>query len=31
VPPYNFLNDTTVRIGENPPNQTWTLNDIVQI
>ncbi len=31
VPPYNFVNDKTVRIGENPPNQTWSLNDVVQI
>jgi ubiquinol-cytochrome c reductase iron-sulfur subunit len=31
VPPYNFINPTTVRIGENPPNESWTLNDVVQI
>ncbi len=31
VPPYVFVNDKTVRIGENPPNETWTLNDVVQI
>ena len=31
VPPYNFVNDKTVRIGENPPNQSWTLNEVVQI
>ncbi len=31
VPPYNFLDARTVRIGENPPNVTYSLNDIVQI
>jgi ubiquinol-cytochrome c reductase iron-sulfur subunit len=31
VPPYNFVNDKTVRIGENPPNVSYSLGDIVQI
>ena len=31
VPPYNFINDKTVRIGENPPGQTFDLNSVVQI
>lgn len=31
VPPYNFVNDKTVRIGENPPNVSYSLADIVQI
>ncbi len=31
VPPYVFTAAKTVRIGENPPNVTYTLNDIVQI
>jgi ubiquinol-cytochrome c reductase iron-sulfur subunit len=31
VPPYHFLNDTTVRIGENPPNVAWEFGSIVQI
>ena len=31
VPPYHFTNATTVRIGENPPGQTFSLDSIVQI
>jgi ubiquinol-cytochrome c reductase iron-sulfur subunit len=31
VPPYRFINDTTVRIGENPPNQSYDFSSIVQI
>jgi ubiquinol-cytochrome c reductase iron-sulfur subunit len=31
VPPYNFVSDTVVRIGENPPGSTFDLNSIVQI
>jgi len=31
VPPYNFVDPKTVRIGENPPNVIYSLNDIVQI
>lgn len=31
VPPYNFVSDTKVRIGENPKGSTFSLNEIVQI
>ncbi|HVX79096.1 MAG TPA: ubiquinol-cytochrome c reductase iron-sulfur subunit [Bradyrhizobium sp.] len=31
VPPYRLINDTMVRIGENPPNVTWDFSSIVQI
>ncbi len=31
VPPYNFTNPKTARIGENPPGQTFDLNSVVQI
>jgi ubiquinol-cytochrome c reductase iron-sulfur subunit len=31
VPPYNFVNDTTLRIGENPPNVAWDFASIVQV
>jgi ubiquinol-cytochrome c reductase iron-sulfur subunit len=33
VPPYHFVNDTTLRIGENPPNSNtkYDLDSIVQI
>ncbi len=31
VPPYHFVNDTTIRIGENPPGSTFDLNEVVQI
>jgi ubiquinol-cytochrome c reductase iron-sulfur subunit len=31
VPPYRFVNDKTVRIGENPPNETFDLNSVVQL
>lgn len=31
VPPHHFLNDTTVRIGENPPNSTFDFDSIEQI
>ncbi|MGH7001054.1 MAG: ubiquinol-cytochrome c reductase iron-sulfur subunit, partial [Stellaceae bacterium] len=31
VPPYHFLNDTTVRIGDNPPNSTFDFDSIEQI
>ncbi len=31
VPPYHFPDKTTVRVGENPPNQTWDFGSIVQI
>jgi ubiquinol-cytochrome c reductase iron-sulfur subunit len=31
VPPYRMLNDKTVRIGENPPGQSFDLASILQI
>jgi ubiquinol-cytochrome c reductase iron-sulfur subunit len=31
VPPYHFPNPTTVRIGENPPGQTFDLTSVVQM
>nr|WP_294508475.1 ubiquinol-cytochrome c reductase iron-sulfur subunit [uncultured Rhodopila sp.] len=31
VPPYRFVNDTTVRIGDNPPGETFTLTSVVQM
>ena len=31
VPPYRFLNDATVRIGENPPNINFDFSSIRQI
>jgi ubiquinol-cytochrome c reductase iron-sulfur subunit len=31
IPPYHMVNDKTVRIGENPPGNTFDLNTIVQI
>jgi ubiquinol-cytochrome c reductase iron-sulfur subunit len=31
VPPHHFLSDTMIRVGENPPNSTFDLNDIEQI
>jgi ubiquinol-cytochrome c reductase iron-sulfur subunit len=31
VPPYNFVSDTVVRIGENPPGSTFDLNSIEQL
>lgn len=31
VPPYRFPDKTTVRIGENPPGETWNFGSIVQI
>jgi ubiquinol-cytochrome c reductase iron-sulfur subunit len=31
VPPYRFVNDTTVRIGENPPDTIWDFASIEQI
>ena len=31
VPPYNFVSDTVVRVGENPPGSTFDLNSIEQI
>ena len=31
VPPYHFATDTSVRIGENPPNTKWDFGSIEQI
>jgi ubiquinol-cytochrome c reductase iron-sulfur subunit len=31
VPPYRMLNDKIVRIGENPPGQSFDLASILQI
>jgi len=31
VPPYRFVNDKTVRIGETPPGSTFALTSIVQM
>ncbi len=31
VPPYYFVNEKTVRIGENPPNVAWEFSSIAQI
>jgi ubiquinol-cytochrome c reductase iron-sulfur subunit len=31
VPPYHFPDKKTVRIGEDPPGQTWDFSSIVQI
>jgi ubiquinol-cytochrome c reductase iron-sulfur subunit len=31
VPPYRFLNDTTIRIGENPAEVAWDFDSILQL
>jgi ubiquinol-cytochrome c reductase iron-sulfur subunit len=31
VPPYRFVNDTTIRIGENPANSEWSFDSILQL
>ena len=31
VPPYHFISDTMVRIGENPEGSTFDFNAIVQV
>ncbi len=31
VPPYHFVNDTTLRVGENPANATWDFGAIRQL
>ena len=31
VPPYRFLSDTKIRIGENPPGVSWDFESIAQI
>jgi ubiquinol-cytochrome c reductase iron-sulfur subunit len=31
VPPYRYVNDTTIRIGENPPGASFELSTVVQM
>jgi ubiquinol-cytochrome c reductase iron-sulfur subunit len=31
VPPYHFVSDTIIRVGENPSDSTWDFNSIEQI
>jgi len=31
VPPYRFVNDTTIRIGENPADSAWNFDSIRQL
>ena len=31
VPPYQFINDTTIRVGENPPGSTFDFGSIRQL
>jgi len=31
VPPYTFVNDTTIRVGENPSGSTWDFGSIRQL
>jgi ubiquinol-cytochrome c reductase iron-sulfur subunit len=31
VPPYHFPDDKTLRVGENPPGQTWDFNSILAV
>lgn len=31
VPPYNFVSDTVIRIGENPAGSTFDLNEVEQL
>ena len=31
VPPYRFLDDKTIRIGENPANSAWDFDSILQL
>ena len=31
VPPYYFVNDTTIRIGDNPPDSNWNFASIRQL
>jgi ubiquinol-cytochrome c reductase iron-sulfur subunit len=31
VPPYHFLNDTTIRVGENPSGAAWDFDSIRQL
>ena len=31
VPPYHFVNDTTIRVGENPTDSAWNFDSIRQL
>jgi hypothetical protein len=31
VPPYQYTNDTTVQIGNNPPGATFDFGSILQV
>ena len=31
VPPYHFVNDTTIRVGENPSGSNWDFSSIIQL
>jgi ubiquinol-cytochrome c reductase iron-sulfur subunit len=31
VPPYTFVNDTTIRVGENPSGTAWDFGSIRQL
>jgi ubiquinol-cytochrome c reductase iron-sulfur subunit len=31
VPPYHFVNNTTIRIGENPQDSAWNFDAIRQL
>ncbi len=31
VPSYHFVNDTTIRVGENPPESSWNFDSIRQL
>ena len=31
VPPYNFVSDKVIRVGENPPGATFDLNSVEQL
>jgi ubiquinol-cytochrome c reductase iron-sulfur subunit len=31
VPPYTFVNDTTIRVGDNPANSAWNFDSIRQL
>jgi ubiquinol-cytochrome c reductase iron-sulfur subunit len=31
VPPYRFVNDTTIRVGENPTDSAWNFDSIRQL
>jgi ubiquinol-cytochrome c reductase iron-sulfur subunit len=31
VPPYNFINDTTIQVGQNPKDSNWDFSSILQL